>query len=481
MLDPARWGLPAEAVARLGDDLRAYWEHFRPCFCTRTHDTSENAYVYLRGLLTLEEARNFANIERRLTGGDGQTLQQFMSDSPWAGPKVFQQLQTEIAAHPALQHGGVAILDDTADAKAGPGSIGASRQRNGRLGKVDLCVATTGLAYAHPATCSWALVDAELFLAKEWFTPAFAKRRKRLGLPADRTFATKLDLGLQMIRRARVQGLPFELVACDDSYGRSRAFRAALDADNLVYAAEVPGNTQVYLKPPKIGLPRRRHKRGRKPTRLKVVSRQRPHEVRQLARSSSLTWERVMLRHTERGTLTADFAVRRVWTLTEALQVRAEWRVIRRDLDGRSTFVLLNAPADTPPAVLRERSCQRYFTERVYQDAKSETGWDDFQAQKYRAWEHAVALTAAALWFVADVKLTWRETYARDPLLLEQFELQVLPALSTANVRDLLQAVLPVPHLTPQQARELVVKHLVNRARSTRSRLRRQHDHMGAT
>ena len=76
-------------MERLGDDLRAYWERFRPCFCTRTHDTSENAYVYLRGLLTLEDARNLANIERRLTGGDGQLLQQFTSDSPWAGPRVF--------------------------------------------------------------------------------------------------------------------------------------------------------------------------------------------------------------------------------------------------------------------------------------------------------------------------------------------------------------------------------------------------------
>jgi len=468
-------------VERLGEDLRAYWERFRPCFCTRTHDTSENAYVYLRGLLTLEDARNFANIERRLTGGDGQALQQFMSDSPWVGPRVFQQIQKEIAARPKLQHGGVAILDDTADAKAGQGSIGASRQRNGRLGKVDLCMATTGLAYSHPMTGIWALVDSALFLTKEWFTPAFAERRKRLGLPTDRVFATKLDQGLQMIRRARAQGLPFELVACDDSYGRSRALRAALDADGLAYAAEVPSNTQVYLKLPKVGRARRRHKHGRKPTRLKVVSRPRPHEVRQLARSSSLTWERVTLRPTERGELTADFAILPVWTLTETLQVRAEQLVIRRDLGGRLTFVLLNAPAGTPAAVLRERSCQRYFTERVYQDAKSETGWDDFQAQKYRAWEHAVALTAAALWFVADVKLTWRETYARDPLLLEQFELVVLPALSTANVRDLLQAVLPVPQLTPQQARELVVKHLVNRARSTRSRLRRQHNHARET
>jgi len=159
------------------------------------------------------------------------------------------------------------------------------------------------------------------------------------------------------------------------------------------------------------------------------------------------------------------------------MQVRAEWLVIRRDLGGRLTFVLLNDPPDTPAQTLIEASCQRYFVERTYQDAKSELGWDDFQARKYRAWEHHMALTAAALWFVADVKLKWQQTYERDPELLHQLELDVLPALSTANVRDLLQAALPLPHLTPQQSRELVATHLVHRARSTRSRLKRRPDY----
>ena len=85
-----------------------------------------------------------------------------------------------------------------------------------------------------------------------------------------------------------------------------------------------------------------------------------------------------------------------------------------------------------------------------------------------------MALTAAALWFVAGVKLEWQQTYARDPELARQLELEVLPALSTANVRDLLQAALPLPQLTPDQARELVATHLVHRARATRSRLKRQ-------
>jgi hypothetical protein len=51
----------------------------------------------------------------------------------------------------------------------------------------------------------------------------------------------------------------------------------------------------------------------------------------------------------------------------------------------------------------------------------------------------------------------------------------VLPALSTANVRELLKAVLPLPQLSPEEARQQVVKHLVNRSRSTASRLRRRH------
>jgi len=340
-----------------------------------------------------------------------------------------------------------------------------------------LSVTTVGLTYAHPATGTWVLIDGELFLQAMWFTQAYAERRQKVGLPPERTFATKPELGLQLIRRAQARGLPFELVACDDLYGRSREFRAALEAAQITYAAEVPGTTQVYLQCPTVGVPRRRHKRGKSPSRLQVLSRQVAHEVQALARSRATTWQRVTVRHTERGELIADFSVRPVWTLTESRRVRREWWVTRRDADGRLTYMLLNAPETTPVATLIERSCWRYFTERAYPEAKSELGWADLQARKYRAWEHHTALTAAATWFVAGVKLEWREAYPRDPELARQFELEVLPALSTANVRELLQAALPLPQLTPERARDMVATHLVNRARSTASRLRTQRFH----
>lgn len=469
--------MPDDALAHLGDDLYFFWERYRLCFRTRTRDTSAYAYTYLRGQLTLEDARNYANMDRRLNGGDGQGLQQFMTDSPWRSQAVFEQIQADLRAQPLLSVGGVLILDESADEKAGEHSAGAARQYNGRLGKVDLCQVATCLVYAHPATGVWVMVDSELFLPQVWFTRSYAALRREVGLPSDRTFATKPELGLKMIRRVKANGLPFERVACDDVYGRSSAFRAALDADHVRYAAEVPANTRVYLKPPVVGVPRRRHPRGRVPTRPKVLSQHAPRQVGRLVYSQRTHWQRVTVRHTERGALEADLAIHRVWTLTDILQVREEWLVIRRDLDGHLTFVLLNDPADTPQDVVIQASCQRYFTERTYQDAKSELGWDDFQARKYRAWEHQVALTAAALWFVASVKLAWRQEYARDPELLHQLELDILPALSTANVRELLQAVLPVPQLTPQQARQVVVQHLLNRSRSTRSRLKAQREH----
>jgi len=478
IFEPQRWGLRPEALADLGARLYRLWRRYQPCFQTRTRDTSEHAHTYLRAQLTMDVERNFANIDRRLNGGDGQRLQHFMSNAPWPGIAVFDQIQADLRALPILAQGSVLILDESADEKAGTDSVGAARQYNGRLGKVDVCRVDTCLTYANVPVGLWTMVDGELYLPKVWFTPNYADQRQRLGVPDERTFLRKTDLGLRMVQRAKANGLPFERLACDAFYGRDAQFRADLQAENVLYAADVPAHTPVYLQRPRVGVPKKRQAKGRTPTRWQVLSRQRPHLVRALARSRQTQWQRFQIRHTERGLLEADFATRRVWTITEAGQVREEWLVIRRAADGDYTYTLLNDAAETPVRLLVEASGQRYFTERLFQDAKTEIGWDEFQAQKYRAWEHHLALTALALWFVAQTKLEWREQYARDPELARQLEVEVLPALSTANVRELLKAVLPLPDLTPEDATHLVTRMLVNRARSTSSRLkaRRQHE-----
>jgi SRSO17 transposase len=309
----------------------------------------------------MEDQRNFANIDRRLNRRDGQPLQHFMSESPWPSQPMYVQIQHDIRDEPALATGGLVILDECPDAKAGDHRAGAARQHNGRLGKIELSQVATCLAYAHPATGTWALVDGELFLPEGWFTRAYAARRIEVGLPPERTFATKPALGLAMIQRAQANGLPFDTVACDELYGRNRDLRAKLDEMHLNYAAQVPANTLVYLQAPQFGVPRR-HGKGRQPIRPRVQNRLQPYTVYALGRRSSTMWQRVQVRHIERGILEAEFAVMPVWTLTAASQVRAEGLVIRRDADGRLTYSLLNEPPDLPTQTLIKRSGWRFYT-----------------------------------------------------------------------------------------------------------------------
>src|SRR5215468_7735377 len=400
--DPRRWGLSAEAIGTLGERLYAFWHRFRGCFKTCTRDTSGRAYDYLRGQLTMDGERNFANIARHMTGDDGQALQHFMATSPWSGPAVFDQIQAEIMATPALASGSTLILDESADEKAGTHNAGASRQYNGRLGKVDVCRVDTCLTYANNGL--WAMVDGELFLPAEWFGAAFAQTRHELGIPSDRTFETKMALGLKMVKRVKAKGVPFDLLACDALYGRDSQFRADLAAEDVKYAAQVPADAAVYLSEPRVSIQPNRGKRGRPRTRLRVLSCQRPPEMRAVAQHPQTVWQRVQGRLTERGWLTTDFAVRRVWTVAAGQRPRAEGLVMRRKSEGDGSYPLRNAPTDTPQACLIASSCRRSCTERTFEDAKTEIGWDEFQAQKYRAWEHHLALTAAALWFVAQTK-----------------------------------------------------------------------------
>jgi hypothetical protein len=73
---------------------------------------------------------------------------------------------------------------------------------------------------------------------------------------------------------------------------------------------------------------------------------------------------------------------------------------------------------------------------------------------------------------VADTKLAWAATCPRDPTLAADLGVVTMPALSTANVRAILLAVLPLPQFTVAETRHSIITHLVGRARSTASRVR---------
>jgi SRSO17 transposase len=272
-----------------------------------------------------------------------------------------------------------------------------------------------------------------------------------------------------MIQRVQANRVSFDAVLMDDLYGRNDVLRQRLDQAGIEYYGDIPSNTVVYLDQPQIVY--RKTKRGKRSKQPEIMTRQR-YEVRQLLDHPALEWATLTLRPYERGMLSARFGRCRVWTVHKG-HCRQEWLLIRQD-EHRVTYVLSNAATETSLQTMAQRKSCRYFIEQSNQDAKTGFGWDEFQAIKYRAWEHQLALTIMASWFIAETRLDWMTRYARDPALIEHYEADVLPMLSVGNVRELLRAAMPLPQLTPQEAAALVVKHLVNRTRSRRSRLRRQ-------
>lgn len=419
----------------------------------------------------METERNFTGIGRE-SDVSGQNVQHFMSQSPWSGASVCEQVQREVGAIPDLVKGGVLVIDESADEKAGNKSAGAARQYNGRQGKVEMSQVGVFLSYVNLTVLQgfWTWIAGKLFLPEAWFNDDHKAIRDRLGIPNTLKFKTKIELAWDAVQEVMAQGLPFEIIAFDTFYGQSAKFRGQIRNAGALYMAEVPVDTQVYLEPPTLGILERTSKKGRAPSRVQVLSGE-PVRVDTLRVPSD--WCRLRVRTTERGELNDRFIFRRVWTVHNDTVIE-DWLIIREESDGRYSYALCNAPVDAPREQLAWWKCQRYFIERSNQDAKSELGWDELRAQKYLAWEHHLALTILASWFVAQTKYEWAQAYPRDPELMNQLGTDSLPALSVANIRELLRSVMPLKQLTEEQAIERIIEHLSNRVRSRRSRLKKQ-------
>ena len=448
----------------MGERLDEFWQQYGVHTQTQTRDTRAYGYHYLSGILRLKSGRTLAEISRT-AGVSHQNMHHYISNSPWSGPRVIRQVRTDIGWHPHFEQGSVLIGDESADERRGERVVGGGRQYNGRLGKVDLSQVGVFLSLAKDGRHNW--IDGELYLPAQWFEEEYAALRQQVGVPDERTFQTKIELFWQMVERAQREEVPFVAVCVDGLYGQSFWLRTQLDQAGIEFYADVPANTRVYLAEPTIGVPQNR--RGRKAHKAQVLS---PLSLRveDLRSHPAVIWHSLTLRPTERGWLTADFARLPVWTVQDDLTVTKQWLLMRKE-GKKHSYTLSNAAPETPLKVMALRKSQRYFIERDNQEAKSDFGWDEIQTTSFIAWQHQLALTILAQWFITQTRLDWDETYQRDPDLLTLYDTDLLPALSVANVRDLLRAALPLPTLSPLQAAALVVEHLEYRTRSRHSRI----------
>ncbi len=200
-----------EAIADLGNRLMQFWRYYGQWTRTQTRDTSAYGLSYVSGLVRMKGSRTMADIAREAQVSE-QNMQHFMSNSPWSGPALIEQVQQALVERRELQ-GGMLILDESADEKSGDSSAGAGRQHNGRMGKIDESQVGVYVAYAKDQ--HWTLWDGCLFVPEKWFSAEAAQRRAKAGIPSERRFQTTIELGWQMIERAKTNGLSFEAVAFD--------------------------------------------------------------------------------------------------------------------------------------------------------------------------------------------------------------------------------------------------------------------------
>ncbi|NIN35525.1 MAG: IS701 family transposase [Gammaproteobacteria bacterium] len=438
----------AEALVEFHSQYTAFFQ-------TKTRDNASQALEYLKGQLLLKSKRNMSQMATEVTAINEQALSHFTSNAPWDDASLTVQIGQDAVA--LIGPGGALLLDESGNPKQGDKSVGVARQYCGRLGKVDNCQVGVFVAYAKAGQTT--LIDKRLYLPQEWTDDP--ERCRQAGVPeAEMVFRKKSELGLEMILQARKNQIPFKFVNMDAHYGQQAWLLSRLEAENIEYMAEIPADTRVYLAYPAVGIPERNGKRGRKPSKTRVLDGQ-PIEVRALLEMGQLRWTVLKVRDTARGELWIRFAALRVYRLEDELPVEHPiWLCLRQELgSGDVKFAFSNAPVNSPIKILADKMCTRYWVERAIEDAKGLAGLDEYQVIGWRGWHHHMTMTMLAMLFLVTLR---KNLVAQAPMLTLQ------------DAKQILEILLPKKSLTLEDAVKIIEKKHWNRYCSRNSRLKKQ-------
>lgn len=410
---------------------------------------SSVAAHYFQGLFQSEK-RNMERMEESVPDADQQQLQHFLSVSPWKEDAVWAQVTREANATLGGHSDTSLIIDESGVTKKGTHSAGVARQYNGRVGKIDNCQVGVHAALSHATEAC--LIGSRLYLPKEWTKDP--KRCRSVGIPKAQTrHRTKQQLALELITQARENGAQFSWVLADGGYGHDLKFCQALDEELQVrFIVGVHKTQRIYLNDPEPAIPEGNHKQGRTPTRLR--SQTSPTTVEKWAKAQRKSvWKPITLRDSTKGELRVEALWRRVWVWDgRSSQGRHWWLLAQRDpqTHGDYKYSLSNAAPSADGEQLCRQRAQRFWVERVFEDAKGQVGMDEYQSRGWRSWHHHMAMVSMAMLF-----------------LLEERQLQKpqRPLLSCADVLALLGFALPRRKVTGEEIiRQLDQRHLKRQA-----------------
>lgn len=360
-----------------------------------------NGGLYLRGLLEDGPRKSLEPLVARLGGAaEYQSMQQFLTDSPWDPALVVRAVAERVAPMIEVQ---AWVLDDTGFPKDGKHSPGVKRQYSGTLGKIGNCqigVSVHAVGANGTVPLGWAL-----YLPQDWCDDP--ERRRRAKIPADVAFKTKPELAVELVERATGWEIAVAPVLGDQAYGDDSQLRERLDAADLAYVLSVGPKATVFAPEAVFAVPERNGTVGRSRRRLRP-DRQPESIAEMIARLGPEAAQTVTFRDGADGRpVTSRFVFTRVrtlkqWTNGATQQPREEW-LIAEWPDGRdkpTDYWLSNLPADTDPERLARLARLRWTIELDYKQLKGHLGLDHYEGRSWLGWHHHTALVTAAHGFL---------------------------------------------------------------------------------
>jgi len=421
--------------------VNSYSEHFQ----SYRHDVSDKARQYASGLMQAGSRKNMDRMAEVVPEAKSRNLQQFLTHSKWNSSEVIEHVARDADKLLGDSSEACLLIDESGFAKQGRGSVGVCRQWLGRLGKVDngqvaVFGALSNGQFATP-------IDVRLYLPEKWVEDP--DRCQQAGVPeAERQFRKKPELGLEIVRHGRENNLRFGWVGADAGYGKGPGFCNALDEMGEAFVVDVHADFHVYLQDPKPYVPKKPHNRGRPFTKYRTD--QESIEVRDVLTSiPAQRWKTVTLRKTTRGVLKVRICRMTVYVWDGKSEKAKCWMLIVSKTLGANPDTKISVTNVSKHTTLRRLGWmqrQRYWIERVFEDAKSECGMADYQVRKWSGWHHHMALVMMAMLFMLTEKIHHKDTR---------------PMLTCSDIEDLLARFLPRRDVTKEE----IISQLENRHR----------------
>ena len=369
-------------LASLRPELDRFVGGFEDCIGTRPSQKHFRRYV--AGQLS-DLPRKSAEPIALATGVPPRSLQEFLSLHLWDD----RALRDRVIDRIEQRHGdseGIALIDETSVPKKGPKTPGVQRQHCGATGKTDNCVVTVHLGYATDDIAT--LVDGDLYLPESWAQDR--RRCREAGIPDSMPYRPKWRIALDLLEHASERGLSMRWVCADEEYGRAYAFRQGVAHLGLWCMVEVPRTTRGW----------RPHQRRTDPTK----------RAEQWARGGGPRWETYKVKQTDKGP--SVWRVRAVrWCPAEERQPGEEqWLLVARNVvEDETKYFISNAPADIAVGTLVKVAFSRWHVERLFQEAKQQTGLADFEGRRYVGLRRHLVLTTVSLLYLAEQRKRLRE------------------------------------------------------------------------